>query len=225
MEHTMLSTDYFKLLNEQFTSAEELSKQKSAKGFLGQEILRFTTIAGTLLGNMKPDGQFVLDDSASVDERYITHPLIRSLLENFFKIIYIFHDSELESERFEKAVNGFKDDYRKLLNALKKPGWEEFMNEYGSSLQSANDGWSDLPRLKNTNDILVEIDKFSDYNFQRLYALYRMSSFDIHGNSLKVFFDVAFDTECNFPIIKIKDAIEMIAFTYVALLNAHILST
>lgn len=223
-EHTMPNTNYFKLLNEQLSSAEELSKQKDAKGFLGQEILRFHSIAGTLLDNVKPDGQFSLDDSASVDERYITQPLIRSILENYFKIIYIFDVRELERERFEKTVNGFKDDYRKLFNALKKPGWEKFMNEYGSTLQSANDGWSDLPKLKNINDLLVEMDKFSDYKIQHLYALFRMSSFDIHGNSLKVFFDVAFDTECNFPIINIKDVIEMIAYTYDALLNEHKLS-
>jgi len=220
----MPNTDYFKLLHKQLSSAKELSTQKSAKGFLGQEILRFHSIAGTLLSNTKPNGRFVLDDGASVDERYITQPLIRSLLENFFRIIYIFDDSELESERFEKAVNGFKEDYRKLLNALKKRGWENFMNEYGSSLQPANNEWSGLPKLKNINDILVEMDKVKDHKLQRLYALYRMSSFDIHGNSLKIFFDVAFNTECGFPIIKIKDAINMIAYTYVALLNVHIQS-
>jgi len=221
MEHTMLSTDYYKLLNEQFTSAEELSKQKSAKGFLGQEILRFTTIAGTLLGNMKPDGQFVLDDSASVDERYITHPLIRSLLENFFKIIYIFDDSESESERFEKAVNGFKEDYRKLFNDLNQDAWKDFMDKYHDSLQTPNSAWTKLSRLKNINDMLNELRNNDGNKLQYLYPLYRITSFDTHGNSLNVFFEETFDVSCNFPIIDIKFALNLMASEYFELLEKH----
>ncbi|WP_151707517.1 DUF5677 domain-containing protein [Acinetobacter sp. TUM15064] len=217
----MLSTDYFKLLNEQFTSAEELSKQKSAKGFLGQEILRFTTIAGTLLGNMKPDGQFVLDDSASVDERYITHPLIRSLLENFFKIIYIFDDSESESERFEKAVNGFKEDYRKLFNDLNQDAWKDFMDKYHDSLQAPNSAWTRLSRLKNINDMLNELRNNDGNKLQYLYPLYRITSFDTHGNSLNVFFEETFDVSCNFPIIDIKFALNLMASEYFELLEKH----
>lgn len=216
MEHTMPNTDYFKLLNEELSSAEELSKQKNAKGFLAQEILRFNSIAGTLLAN------FSADKTASIDERHITHPLIRSLLENFFKILYIFDDSEFESERFEKSVNGFKEEYRKLFNDLSQEAWEKkFMKEYRDAFQPAKEEWKDLPKLINTNDILVHLKNNHGDSLQFLYVLYRITSFDIHGNSLKIFFDETFDTQCNFPIIDIKYALNLIASTYVELLNKY----
>lgn len=213
----MPNTDYFKLLNKELFSAEELSKQKKAKGFLGQEILRFHTIAGTLI-----DSDMTLDKNATVTERHITHPLIRTLLENFFKILYIFNDSELESDRFEKAVNGFKEEYRKLFNDLSQEAWEKkFMKEYRDAFQPAKEEWKDLPKLINTNDILVHLKNNHGDSLQFLYVLYRITSFDIHGNSLKIFFDETFDTQCNFPIIDIKYALNLIASTYVELLNKH----
>lgn len=211
----MLNTDYFELLNAQISDAEELSKQKNAKGFLGQEILRFRSIAGTLIGSFK------LDNNASIDERYITHPLIRSLLENYFKIIYIFGDSELEGERFEKAVNGFKIDYRKLINDLKQEAWEDFMQNYGASLPSPSDDWKTLPKLNSINDILVELENDAGDKLQYLYPTYRITSFDVHGNSLNVFFDKAFDTQCSFLILDIRKVINLIASSYIEFLNKY----
>lgn len=211
----MPNTNYFKLLNEQLIVAIELSKQKNAKGFLGQEILRFNSIAGTLIDSFK------LDSNASIDERYITHPLIRSLLENYFKIIYIFDDIELEGERFEKAVNGFKIDYRKLINDLKQEAWEDFMQNYGASLPSPSDDWKALPKLNNINDILVELENDAGDKLQYLYPTYRITSFDVHGNSLNIFFDKAFNTPCNFPILDIRKVINLIASSYIEFLNKY----
>lgn len=211
----MQNTDYFTLLSEQLPLAKNLSEQKNAMGFLGQEILRFNSIAGTLINSFK------LDVHASIDERYITHPLIRSLLENYFKIIYIFDDSELEGERFEKAVNGFKIDYLKLINDLKQVAWDVFMREYEASLQSPNDDWNNLPKLNNINDILTALKNEAGDKLQYLYSIYRITSFDVHGNSLKIFFDKAFGTQCDFLILDIRYVINLIASSYIELLNKH----
>jgi hypothetical protein len=81
-------TDYFRQLQNQLRAIRSLSSCGGVKGFLGQEALRFHSIAGTLLAH------FSLDNDASVDERYITHILARSLLENYFWLIYLFDNSE-----------------------------------------------------------------------------------------------------------------------------------
>ncbi|MCH7340307.1 DUF5677 domain-containing protein [Acinetobacter higginsii] len=211
----MPNTNYFELLEEQKSSAEELSAQTNAKGLLGQEILRFTSIAGTLLKS-----SFRLDKTSSIDERYFTHPLIRSLLENFFKIIYIFDTSELESQRFEQAVNSFKEEYRKLFKDLSKEAWNsKFMDEYRDKLNPAKDEWNNLQKLINPNDFLLQLNNIDGENLQYLYVLYRITSFDIHGNSLKVFFDSSFNSHSSFVILDIRKTLNVIASEYLGLLK------
>lgn len=207
--------DCFKLIKSKIDSVKELSSNASkAKCFLGQEILRFISIAGTL-----NEIDFKLDESASVDERYVTHTLMRSLLENFFKIIYIFDDASEIDARFDKALNGFKGEYLKLFNDLKSDAWVSFMNENSRHFPTADAGWGDLNKLINFNDLLVLLKNNHGYRLQYLYPLYRITSFDTHGNSLEVFFRETFGTQVNFPIIKIKYAINLIAIEYLELFN------
>lgn len=92
---------------------KKTSEQNGVIGFLSQEMLRFRTIAGTL-ANIN----FLLNKEITVDERYITHILVRSLLENLIRILYIFDDKTDISARYEACLNGFKEDYRKLHNDL-----------------------------------------------------------------------------------------------------------
>ena len=93
-----------------------LSKNGGANGFFAQEVLRFHSIAGTLLEN-----DFSLDENSSVDERYLTHILSRSLLENYFTVIYLFDDFSKTASRYEELKNSFREDYRKLLNEPEGP--------------------------------------------------------------------------------------------------------
>lgn len=70
--------NYFEQLKDELTTINDLSTKEGAVGFFGQEVLRFHSIAGTILENFKAD------KNAPVDERYITHVLARSLMENYF---------------------------------------------------------------------------------------------------------------------------------------------
>ena len=89
MSISTMNHDYFKQLTEEIESYESLSSKGGYLGFLGQEALRFHSIAGTLLEGF----DFRLDETANNNERYLSHVLIRSLLESFFWIMYLFYDT------------------------------------------------------------------------------------------------------------------------------------
>ncbi len=73
----MTNIDHFQLLNSRLDRFRVLGSQPGPIGFLGQEALRFHSIAGTLKANG-------MVGNSSDDERYISHILARSLIENFF---------------------------------------------------------------------------------------------------------------------------------------------
>jgi len=62
-----LMTNHFDLLKKELPTIQSVSSSGGVNGFFGQEVLRFHSIAGTLLENFKTD------KNASVDERYITN--------------------------------------------------------------------------------------------------------------------------------------------------------
>lgn len=59
-------TSHFDQLASELETFKKLSQNGGVNGFLGQEVLRFHSIAGTLL----TVENFTLDETASVDERY-----------------------------------------------------------------------------------------------------------------------------------------------------------
>ena len=73
----MTNIDLFQLLNSRLDRFRVLGSQPGPIGFLGQEALRFHSIAGTLKANG-------MVGNSSDDERYISHILARSLIKNFF---------------------------------------------------------------------------------------------------------------------------------------------
>lgn len=183
-----------------------LSRSGGANGFFAQEVLRFHSIAGTLLEN-----SFSLDETSTVNERYLTHVLSRSLLENYFTIIYLFDDPAETSNRYEALKNSFKDDYRKLLN-------EPFLPRK-SELEPADPTWRNLPGLPNVNVMLTQVRNDYGDRLNYLYFVYRIASFDTHGRSLENIFEAVFGKTCNFPVLKIKFALELIANQYLVVLN------
>ena len=128
---------------------QALPQKPDASGFFIQEVLRFYTLAGTMLNN-----GFKLNASCSVDERYLTHVLTRSLLEPFFIILYIFDDLTQMAVRYEEQKNTFKEQYLKLMNDLSAPEWSHFMQSHGSQLQSASPTWSKLKKLPDVKSML-----------------------------------------------------------------------
>ncbi|MBS3021744.1 hypothetical protein DJFAAGMI_04520 [Comamonas sp. PE63] len=200
-----MSTEFEKL-NAELPTIKNLSSTGGANGFFAQEVLRFHSLARTLL-----DSDFKLDESSTVDERYLTHVLSRSLLENCFTIIYLFDNPAETSNRYEALKNSFKEDYRKLLNEPLLPRKSE--------LEPADPAWRNLAGLPNVNDMLAQVKNVDGDRMNYLYFVYRIASFDTHGRSLGAIFESVFGKTCNFPVLKIKYAFELMADQYCVVLN------
>lgn len=205
---------HFDLLGKELNNIKELKQNPDATGFFLQEVLRFYSIAGTLLTS-----DICLTTSSTVDGRYLTHVLSRALLEPYFTILYIFDDFSLMSARYEEQKNTFKDNYRKLMNDLNKPEWSNFMTQHGNKLEPADPTWKDLKKLPDVNTMLGYVKNHNGGTLQYLYPLYRITSFDTHGRSLGTIFESVFGKQCNFPILDIEYAIELMANEYLSLYN------
>jgi hypothetical protein len=136
---------YFEQLEPEKPTLLALSKTGGANGFFAQEALRFLSIAGTLIAA----GSFLLDEKSSVNERYLTHVLARSLIENWFTIIYLFDDPAQTPSRYDALKSTFRAEYRKLLNDPDLP--------HKNKLEPADPTWGNLPGLPNVHDMLVQV--------------------------------------------------------------------
>jgi len=207
-------TSYFEQLKNDLETYRSLSSRGGHVGFFGQEVLRFHSIAGTLVEGC----DFRLDESASNDERYFTHILVRSLLENCFWITYLFDDPSKSSARYDELQNSFKRDYAKLWNDYAK-----LLNgnplPHKDKLEPADSSWSSLPRALDVNSMLAQSTNDYGNRLDYLYFVYRITSFDTHGKSLGAIFHDAFGKTCNFPVLKIGYAIELMANQYLVVLQ------
>ena len=172
--------------------------------FFKEEALRFISVGGTI------EASFPNVDT-SIDERIISHILIRSVIENFFKIVYIYEDSTQSACRFDALLNGFKKDYSKLLNEPDLPMKDK--------LEPAETGWANLPSPMDLRSMMAQVRNIQGTKLDYIYFIYRISSFDTHGNSLKSLFDASFNKQCNFPFLRIAPVLKLIADQYHVILN------
>jgi hypothetical protein len=135
---------WFEQLKTGLPDIRKLAQNSGANGFFAQEAMRFYSIAGTLLAT-----NFSFDEQSTMDERYITHILSRSLLENYFWVIYLFDDPAETSNRYEELKNSFKREYQKLLNEPQLPRTSE--------LEPADPSWASLPRALDVNSMLAQV--------------------------------------------------------------------
>jgi hypothetical protein len=172
--------------------------------FALEEFIRFNSICGTIIASFK-------NVSTDISERIITHILMRSILENYFWLLYIFYEDDrlLWSTRFDEYLNGFKIEYAKLYAEPSLP--------QKSKIESPDPSWQTLRRPMDINSILIKLRNDYGNKLNYLYFLYRISSFDTHGKSLPSLFNSAFGKECNFPYLRIERAIDLIANQYLAI--------
>ncbi len=196
---------YFDGLEKELPSLRGAATSSGPVGFFAQEALRFYSVAGTIKEN------FALDESANFDERCITHVLVRSLLENYFRILYIFDKPSDIQTRYDSVVENFKREYGKLLNEPRLPRKSE--------LEPAGAGWSQLPRGLDINSMLAQLQNDYGDRLSYLYFTYRITSFDTHGNNLKAVADDAFGKTCNFPVLKLENVIELVSNQYLVVLQ------
>ncbi|QZM11792.1 hypothetical protein ABVS_1093 [Acinetobacter lwoffii] len=197
--------DKFEQLYEKKSIIHQYNTTNCAIEFYQQEVLRFLSIAGTL----KENG--LSNNPQSVDARYFSHILTRSLIENFFIMIYVF-DSVNDSEtRFNEILNGFKQDYLKLYNESELPFKEE--------LAIPQSDWKDLKKPKDVKSILNAVKNENEEKLGYLYFVYRITSFDTHGKNLLVFLQQSFEntSNLNFPILDINNILNLIANEYIAI--------
>jgi hypothetical protein len=174
--------------------------------FFVQEVLRFHSIAGTM-------EQSFPNVSASVDERIMSHIWIRSLIENYFKLLYIYDDPVKAQARFDECVRGFKIEYAKLYN----DPWVPNKNQ----LEPADPSWRGLTKPMDLNSMIAAVMNVHGNRLSYLYFVYRISSFDTHGNSLEALFHASFNkSPCNFPVLKLEPVTELIANQYLAIWNS-----
>jgi hypothetical protein len=193
----------FELLKNEKNTITTLASKDGIEGFFGQEVLRFLSMAGTLLESFKLDNE-------TVDERYITHILARSLIENYFHIIYILAKPEQTAERYNNLISSFKRDYGKLLNdpyLIRK-----------DELEIADPSWCRLPKGLDISAMLAQLD--NDDVDKNSYFIYRITSFDTHGKNLQNIFQTAFNKSiCNFPNLNLEQQFEKMAMKYLKFLE------
>jgi hypothetical protein len=166
------------------------------------EVLRFNSVAGTVLQSLPSPQQ-------NIDSRIITHILARSLFENYFWLLYIFDDPSTISQRFNELLNDFKIQYNKLYNEPLLP--------HKDKLKTPDPSWASLPKSKDINSMLAALRNDCGDRLSYLYFVYRITSFDTHGKSLKPLFDESFNKDCNFPVLDLPKAFDLIANQYLVI--------
>jgi len=198
--------NHFEKLNQELPALTNLASGLGPNAFYAQEAIRFRSMVGTLKAVT-----FKLDTSASVDERHITHVLSRSLLENYFWLLYIFDDDKQKDIRYEKLINSFKKDYLKLTN--------EPMLPHKDKLETADPSWAKLPNALNVKSMLAQVKNDRGDRLDYLYFIYRITSFDTHGKNLGTIGQSTFGKTANFPILDLKIVFELIANQYLVILK------
>ena len=196
--------DDFKILESEIKTLEKISGFPREIGYFAQEAMRFYTVAASLRET------FALNNS-SIEERQITHILTRSLLEGYFWLLYIFDDSSKRGGRYDEKLNSFKREYAKL--------WDEPHLTHGDQLEPAGPGWAKLPKSMDLNSMLAQLKNMDGDKLNYLYYVYRVSSFDTHGNSMGVIFEEVFGKKCNFIGLKLKFGFDLMANQYLGILQ------
>lgn len=200
----MSTVDHFDLLKIEMPHLQELADTPGPIAFLAQECMRFYSVAGSLKGS------FPLAN-ATAEERYITHILGRSLLEGFFWVVYIFDPAGNRATRYEEKLNAFRREYGKL--------WSEKLVPEKGQLEPADASWASLPKPIDVNSMLAQVKNDYGDRLSYLYFVYRVASFDTHGNSLSTLFESVFGKDCNFSTLDFNYGFDLIANTYLVALN------
>lgn len=200
----MTSIDHFELLKSELKTLSELGSKSGPIGLLGQEALRFHSIAGTL----KENGMV---GNVSVDERFISHILARSLIESFFWIVYIFDHPSTRQSRYDELVSSFKREYLKFYN--------ENLS-INASLAPPDPTWGQLQGALDVRSMIAQVRNDSGTRLDPLYAIYRIASFDTHGKSLNNIIVSALGGSIpNFPALDLEYGFDLISNHYVCTLR------
>ena len=198
-------TDHFDRLQQEKQKLVTVSEGLGPNAYFTQESLRFISMAGTMKSM-----NFTLDATAKVDERHITHVLTRSLLENYFWLLYIFDDDTQKQKRYDELLNSFKLEYSKLLKEPELP--------HKDQLEPEDQSWAMVPRGLDVKSMLAQIKNDHGQRLDYLYFVYRISSFDTHGKNLGTIGRSCFRKVVNFPVLQLNEVFDLIANHYLVIL-------
>ena len=149
--------------------------------------------------------------NSSDDERYISHILARSLIENFFWMVYIFDIPASRQSRYENLVTSFKREYGRFYDE------QLHINSY---LVAPGQGWSQLQSSLDVRSMIAQVRNIHGNRLDPLYAIYRIASFDTHGKSLNNVIESALGVSSpNFPALDIDSGFNLIANHYLCTLR------
>jgi hypothetical protein len=194
--------DHFDRLVAEHTNIKGHIALNGAEEFFISEVSRFISIAGTIL-------QSFPDYKESIDARIITHILARSILENYFWLLYIFDDYATTVNKYNELVADFKIQYVKLYNEVELP--------HKNSIEPPYAIWAGLSKAKDLKSMLDSLRNDYGDRLGYLYFVYRVSSFDTHGKSLKPLFYESFGKDCNFPVLEIPEVFDLVANQYLCI--------
>src|ERR1700722_9540777 len=154
---------YFQQLHAEIPNFKAYLPRHARDAFFIQEVLRFHSVAGT----MEQSFQNIM---TSIDERTMSHIWLRSLIENYFKLLYVHDDPTQIQVRFDECVRGFQIEYSKLYN----DPWVPHKNQ----LEPADPAWKTLRRPMDLNSMVAAVMNVHGNRLSYLYFVYRISSFD-----------------------------------------------
>lgn len=202
-------TNYYQKFENEFQNLDNLKAGSDCQKFAIGEFKRFRSVSGTILASFP-------DIHISIDQRTISHILIRSLLENYFWLLYIFDEDNKSSwdTKYQEYSNGFKREYEKFYNDQKTK-----ILPQRNSLEPADPSWASLPKSKSVDAMLASLRNDHGHRLDYLYFLYRLSSFDTHGKSLPAVFESVFGKQANFSFLKPDELFNLIANEYLIIID------
>lgn len=184
------------------------------------EMSSFYSISGSITATWKSPEYF---DKFEVRE--LAYPLIRRLLETYFRVLYIFDERATLEQKMNDYIGYVKNLYHKCYNDIQSI--DQFLTNaniqhksYVNQLPSIDKGTPNKC-YDNVKSMLEQVKNSAGSNFGDFYLWYRIASFYTHGNINFELWNIISPNNNNFPIIHIYDLFELMAKDYNKIINEY----
>ena len=206
------STPLFNMIFAQDIQTMDRSNLDDPKNYFVSELYNYYSSSITVLEYHSNNINLV----KTSDFKELFYPLIRRLLESYFRIIFLFDDTNKTDARFESYLKYIELQYEKMLKDLTDFNYPVKGLHPATNNFAAADTWPDLRSMLSmlTND--------NGDQLAFLYGVYRTLSFYSHGSAHRTTMDIVFPTAAqgvqNFPTVEIPRILQLIANHYLVLI-------